>query len=257
MASPPRSCVTGVVLALALPTAAAAEPAAAVQRTADVASPVDDFPGTFDAASVERGRWNLQLLPVPELRHGLTDELAVGVSATTLLRTAAGSPTVSIDLRYRLWGRGRWASTLSLGAAYGAGHQFLHRFEAALTVERRATSRRSMALTIYGGGVHAEVAGDEDTMDTTAFGVEGGVVMLSHLHFPARWFGYQLAVGWMPYLNAQGDVPGVTIDARVSDAIPVAARAMVMFKPGQAWMLTFGVPGAPLPIPYLGLERIW
>jgi hypothetical protein len=249
----------GIIIAMTMTTSAAAYPGQVAQRTADVASPVDNFPGMFDAASLDARRWNLELLPVPALRYGLTDELMVGISATTLL-TSVSSPTLSVDLRYRLWGRGRWASTLSLGAAYGNDPVRLRRFETALTVERRASPRRSLALTIYAAGLHVGGglrADDAEQASPTTVGAEGGAVMLSHYHFPLRWFGYQLSAGWAPRLLARLDAPGTTLDLDISEIAPVAGRLMVMFKPGPAWLIRLGIPAAPLPVPYLGLERVW
>ncbi len=250
-----------VMLLLAMPRDAHADPGEdldddldGVHRTSSIASPVDRFPGTFDAGSLDEGQWSADVLPVPELHYGLTKELTVGVGGMTLA-TATGRPTASVDLRYRVWGEGRWASTLTLGGSYGGGSMVLRRFEAAMTIEHRASSRRSLALTVYGGGLRIGIA--KDAMSTVTGSVEGAVVMLSHLHFPASWFGYQLSLGWMPHLTGKFDYPGGSTELDASKLIPLAARVMLMFKAGPRWMISLGVPALPIPLPYLGVQRAW
>lgn len=266
-----RPLVFASLLVVAATTSAFAQRGELAAHIDHESSPLDGFPGTFNAAMPAPHEWRLDVGLSPGLSYGIHEDASVHTSLLPLVSWAQASPGGSGELRYRIWHDHRWALVGSFGgmlARFGAGKDELEAraIRATLTAEWRYTARSALALTVLAGGVSVISHGHLDDMTTPVKSggtLQGIGVMASYSVFPATWFGVDLGLGVAPRLDAAivgtGGSTALDLDSTFEASHGLGGRFVFYFKPGRTWLINLGAVVLPpvIPVPVLGVAKRW
>jgi hypothetical protein len=250
-------------------------------------SQLDGFPGTFNGALLEPGHWTLEVLPFPSVYYGLHQTATVRLGLVQFGAFANGYG-FSGELRYRLWWRHRTSLVASFSGSFAhlgtkihtgdevdpstgesealyATSNDLRTVQITLTAEHRWTARSATALTAIAGGI--TFASERPFKMSAAVIGEGGTLagaglMLSHVYFPATWFGLDAGIGVAPYLDATLASPsgnaGIDLSRFGNSRGGLCGRFNIHLRTTH-WLASLGALMLPpnIPVPVIGVSRTW
>jgi hypothetical protein len=242
---------------------------------APTSSRFDGFPSTFNAAMVEPGDWNLDILPVPNLTYGLERRANLRLGLVQLGAFAAGGYGASGELRYRVWDQSNNRIVASIGGSMSrfkvndkmsdVKNVSFRTVELTITGEHRWSAKSASSLTLLAGGFNLVTGSRKETsevMTRSGAGIEGAGLMLSHAYFPARWFGMDAGVGVSPWLDAvaggTGGSASIDLNGFTGGTTGFGGRLSFHVRTAQ-WLMSFGTVVLPpvIPVPVIGVSTKW
>jgi len=267
-----------VVMVLALCATAHAQRGEDVDRKPVGTSGFDGFPGFFDTATVDRGHFQADYLPLPGLRYGLTDEASLRLSALPVLAFSRGGYGLGLELRHRMWHDDRFNVVGTLTASYVNFGTLKSESDgetteiddwavstafAVVTADWRLSRRHVLALTALAGQV--KIAGDQHVgvdgmaLASTSQDASMLVILATQTYFIRGVLGLQWGLGYAPYLHSEARGAGSTQDIDLGAVIESAGAVAIVPRVGlfvrtKRWLAGLTVTGV---IPSIELSQTW